>query len=911
MNDLDNLRSMAGALLVEQRLPTADVIRQAVQKARVACPDVTDDDCEQVAREFEEAHCITMNIGEVLREADFEPWLSVAKEDAGLDFYYWNRYRRYLGRKGLSARVLWAMHDVTDLTLDLLQNPNKEGRWSRRGMVVGHVQSGKTANYIGLICKAADVGYKVIVVIAGIHNNLRNQTQKRLDEGFTGFDSAQIQGAGGANKRIGVGLDGLKRRPATFTTSLRDFNLMTATGVGLPLVNLREPALFVIKKNSRTLHNLLEWLKNHNADPQTSSIDTPMLLIDDEADNASINIARGMDEVSRINGQIRQLLEIFSKNCYVGYTATPFANIFIDPRSDDEMHGEDLFPRDFIVSLDPPDNYFGALTVFNGAFDEDRQRPENRHVRQLEDNHDLLPIVHRKEQVVQSLPRSLKDAVRTFIIARSIRLTRGHKREHNSMLVNVSRFVDVQRQIRNEIHAFLSDVQSSIRVNGAKQKTEALSDIQIAALHDVFLREYYALDKSLSWRDIQNRLFEAVGPIQVVEVNGKSQARLDYSNHQSGLNVIAVGGFSLSRGLTLEGLVVSYFLRNSMMYDTLMQMGRWFGYRSGYQDLCRIWMPEQAAGWYTHIAESIEELRDELRQMRIVGATPKEFGLKVRSHPDSLVVTARNKMGSGQSIVVSIGLANQFVETTTLLREAGQRNRNAAARLATLLAADGRALDSAKHTGSGYLTRDVPVRHVLTFLRGFKNAPSSRLTETHQIVKHITDRADGELKSWSIFVPAPQKRFDHEPLRTSLLGFEISCQRRREGEVQDPSEIRITNNQRVASRGVEQVDVEEDLKSNAERDYRERRRISGEGRDINYPDSIYRGVRRRPLLVLHLIAIGQKGQNLSGQQPVVAWSISFPKTELEDRRVEYVVNTTWFQERYRNREEEEDVGGED
>lgn len=908
MSDLENLKTMVGALLVEQRLPTEEVIRQTIQNVRAACPDVTDDHCVQLVREFQAMHCISMNIGEVLKEVDFEPWLDVVKGDAAYDFYYWDRYRRFLGRTGLSARVLATMDDVTDQVLDLLQNPTKEGQWSRRGMVVGHVQSGKTANYTGLICKAADVGYKVIVVIAGIHNNLRNQTQKRLDEGFIGFDSARMQSAGGVSNQVGVGLVDRRRRPGTFTTSLRDFNLVTATGVGLPLVNVSEPVLFVIKKNYRTLKNLLEWLKDYNADLRTSSIDTPMLLIDDEADNASINVASRVDEVSRINGQIRQLLEVFSRNCYVGYTATPFANIFIDPQSDDEMYGEDLFPRDFIVSLDPPDNYFGASKVFDGMIDEDEQRRSHRYVRNVEDNRDVLPIVHQKDHAIQSLPRSLKDAVRTFIIARSIRLSRGHTQRHNSMLVNVSRFVDVQRQVRNEIHVFLSDVRSSIRVNGAKPKSEALADREISALYDVYMGEYRAFDNSLNWHDIQANLFESAGPIQVIEVNGRSPSRLDYTGHQSGLNVIAVGGLSLSRGLTLEGLVVSYFLRNSMMYDTLMQMGRWFGYRPGYEDLCRIWMPEQAAGWYTHIAESIEELRDEVRQMRIAGATPREFGLKVRSHPDSLVVTARNKMGSGQPIVVSIGLANQFVETTSLLRRAGRRNRDAAARFAKRLAERGLALNSGERRNNGHLVRGIPVEDVLGFLREFKNAPSSRLTESRQIIKHITDRAGGELKSWSIFVPAPKKRFDHRPLTTSLLGFEINCQRRREGEIQDPSEIRITNNQRVASRGVERVDVEPELKSHAERDYRERRGYSEAMRDINYPDSIYRGVRRRPLLVLHLLAIGDKDEDLSGQEPVVAWSISFPKTDREDQKVEYVVNTTWFQERFPDHDEEDPDG---
>ena len=163
---------------------------------------------------------------------------------------------------------------------------------------------------------------------------------------------------------VGVGRFDHTRRPVTFTNTIRDFNKATATGVGIPLQNLTEPAVFVIKKNSSTLKNLLEWLREHSARGGGESIDEPMLLIDDEADNASINIRHGAGEVSRINGQIRDLLRMFDRSCYVGYTATPFANIFIDPDTDDQMRGEDLFPRSFIVSLDPPSNYFGATTVF-------------------------------------------------------------------------------------------------------------------------------------------------------------------------------------------------------------------------------------------------------------------------------------------------------------------------------------------------------------------------------------------------------------------------------------------------------------------------------------------------------------------------------------------------------------------
>ena len=345
---------------------------------------------------------------------------------------------------------------------------------------------------------------------------------------------------------------------------------------------------------------------------------------------------------------------MFSRSCYVGYTATPFANIFIDPDTNDEMLGEDLFPRSFIVSLDPPSNYFGASTVFI--------ENAERHIRNIEDNEDHLPIRHPQDLVVSSLPRSLEDAIRTFVVGRSIRLLRGHDRQHSSMLVNASRFMDVQSQLRNEVHSRLDDIQTACRVYGGLPVAEAIGNGEIRALHEVWAREYG--DTEFDWHEVQSVLHRAAAPITVVEINSRSSDTLDYvGNQEDGLSVIAVGGFSLSRGLTLEGLMVSYFLRNSMMYDTLMQMGRWFGYRPGYEDLCRIWMPEEASGWYEHIAESIEELSQELRIMEASNATPSEFGIKVRNHPDSLIVTARNKMGTGRPVVVNVSLSGRFVES--------------------------------------------------------------------------------------------------------------------------------------------------------------------------------------------------------------------------------------------------------
>ena len=903
IDPLSNLESMVAASLANQQGPTGEGIRELIDNLRQLpmFEGVTEEDAERLAKRFEERVSITQNLGSVLIERGHQPWLDAAR--ARIEPYYWNRYRQHLTQEGFPNVGVTTLDEVTDRILRLMQDPSRDGPWDRRGMVVGHVQSGKTANYTGLMCKAADAGYKLIVIIAGVHNNLRSQTQRRIDEGFVGRDSARL-----LSKRddmfVGVGRFDQTRRPVTFTNTLRDFNKMTATGVGIPLQNLTEPAVFVIKKNSSTLKNLIEWLTEHSSRGGGQSIDEPMLLIDDEADNASINIRHGAGEVSRINGQIRDLLRIFERSCYIGYTATPFANIFIDPDTDDQMRGEDLFPRSFIVSLDPPSNYFGAAAVF--------LEDSDRYIRRIDDNEDHLPIKHPKEVVLSSIPHSLTDAVRAFILGRAIRLARGHERQHCSMLVNASRFMNVQRQLRNEIHAQLDSIQRSIRVNGELPSVTALLDPEINALHEVWEREFH--NTEFDWPEVQGRLHEAASPIRVVEVNSQSPGTLDYNaNRQDGLNVIAVGGFSLSRGLTLEGLMVSYFMRNSMMYDTLMQMGRWFGYRPGYEDLCRIWMPEAAQGWYEHVSESIEELRGEFRSMEASNATPEEFGLKVRSHPDTLIVTARNKMGTGASIVVSIGLAFRLIETHTLRRDDGSlgTNAEAARRLSRTLGQAGFPIETAEEAEFGLLLQRVPVDPILEFLTQFRNHEGSLLTNGEPVRRYIEERRDDELVEWDVLFASVSR--DTNVADTSL-GRRILRQRRTAGDKSDARTLLVGSRQRVSTRGIERTGLTDEQRALAEEEYREHLEKDGrlaEANRIQYPDWAYRRMRTRPLLMVHLIDIDTKNPGNPLTQPVVAWGISFPATQREETRVQYVVNTTWLRENFKDDVDEDEMRGDD
>lgn len=898
---LNTLERMVGVELANERLPTIERIRELIGAVRSLpfCSAVSDEEAEQLAKRFEERHGFTMSLGAVLKQADFIPWLDAARAD--IEPYFWRRYRQLLAKDGFSGDVLAALDDVTNQILGLLENPKKAGSWDRRGMVVGHVQSGKTANYTGLICKAADAGYQLIVVIAGVHNNLRNQTQIRIDEGFVGRDSARML-SNGQDRIIGVGQFDSSKEPVTFTNSKRDFNKAVATSVGVGLHGLKNPAVFVIKKNSSTLKNLLEWLKEHSRRGNRTTIDAPMLLIDDEADNASINTKHGKGEVTRINGQIRDLLKMFERSCYVGYTATPFANIFIDPDSNDEMLGEDLFPKDFIVSLDPPTNYFGA----NRVFLEDADAI----IRPIEDNEDFLPLKHATDFQMATLPPSLVSAVRAFIVARAIRLLRGHERAHCSMLVNASIKNDVQRQLKNQLHLVLERIQQSVRVQAALPPDQALRDPEISALQETWKTEFGEA-AGFDWPEVQSRLLDSASPVRTVLINSKSKDALDYAdNAASGLNVIAIGGFALSRGLTLEGLMVSYFLRNSMMYDTLMQMGRWFGYRPGYDDLCRVWMPEAAQGWYEHIAEATEELREELRVMQAANATPQQFGLKVRSDPETLIVTARNKMGTGEKFRVSIGLSKTFIETAILRNDTASLdlNRALAKSFVKQLEATGQPLNNAEKVTGGWLLRGVSPGPVEDFVSGFQNSPGCLKTDPGPVRQYIEQRRDNEFAEWDVLFAAIA---DAEPtgLVDTSLGISLNCQRRGRGKPDSASDerttLRITNKQRVASRGIEKTGLTPEQVASAEAAW-----IKEKGSQ-NFPDRIYRQVRERPLLIVHMLAIGGKDDDLSKSQPVVAWSISFPETKLEQRLVEYVVNTTWWRENYREELDDDDGGGDE
>uniref|UniRef100_A0AAU6WLC0 Endonuclease n=1 Tax=Chryseobacterium endophyticum TaxID=1854762 RepID=A0AAU6WLC0_9FLAO len=287
--------------------------------------------------------------------------------------------QKVAGKKNYAPDTLNKMDNLTDDILDRLIRPGSNIPFDKRGLIVGHVQSGKTGNYIGLICKAADAGYRLIIVLAGIHNSLRSQTQLRIDEGFLGFDTQQARSITQTTNRIGVGkIDpNLVAHSLTTNEINGDFNRRASETSG---INIRsnDPIVLVIKKNASVMKNLLGWLATRAEtmeDGKKQIKNLPLLVIDDEADNASINISKNY--VSGINACIRSMLKLFEQSAYIGYTATPYANIFVKQYTDEDVKGldynvhniplslgNDIFPKNFIVNIPAPSNYIGPEKIF-------------------------------------------------------------------------------------------------------------------------------------------------------------------------------------------------------------------------------------------------------------------------------------------------------------------------------------------------------------------------------------------------------------------------------------------------------------------------------------------------------------------------------------------------------------------
>lgn len=781
----------------------------------------------------------------------------------GIVWTHANAYENFLRKEGWPPQMVQSLSDVTTRILGHLQDPLSEGTiWNRRGLVIGHVQSGKTANYTGLIAKAADAGYKFIIVIAGIHNNLRKQTQERIDEAFIGRSSDPND-----RRQIGVGNEPGYPNPATLTNINEDFNKDTAEKSGWKINDFSKPIILVIKKNVTTLTALHKWLKELNASGDGRISDVPMLLIDDEADNASINTNKEDLDPTKTNAMIRRILRLFAKSCYVGYTATPFANIFINPDAYDEDVREELFPRDFIYCLDAPTTYFGAEKVFLN------EETSQSIVRQIDDCENFIPYKHKRDDPVTELPPSLYRALDEFIVARVIRNLRGQKNKHCSMMVNVSRFVPVQKAIRDYISLREKKIREAVKANYMMPEQVSSANAYMQGLKQAYEAEYS--DCGFSWSQVKSELDGAFEHLHIYVINSKSDETLDYNRYEKegvGLTAIAIGGLSLSRGLTIEGMTVSYMYRNTRMYDTLMQMGRWFGYRPGYEDLCRVHLSSDSINWYSHIAGAAEELTQQVKRMRRDGLSPRQFGLYVMAHPDSLLITATNKMRTGEKVKLRQNFSGRILESYIVSVDTSVNEANF--NLIKESWKSGFGGQVAEDTGKGFIFRNISCERIEDFLIAFQ-AHSQFAGRKADIIAYLRALIDKHPVGDVLLISPEGECSD---------SYQLTPQKRIVGRL-NGSAWQL-NKDRVASRGDEKLGLSDQQRAEAGI-----RAASGE-KPVEPSDTHYREVRNKPLLMIHCL---QPHGNERVQGTIAAFGVSFPPGHY-DTEIEVVANRVWIEQ---------------
>ncbi len=536
------------------------------------------------------------------------PWYSGPKTSKGI----WPTYRLKLDSRLPSA----AVSDIDASTSQILSqcaNPLERGD-RRKGLVIGYVQSGKTANYAGLIAKAVDAGYRIVIVLAGMHSNLRAQTQIRLD---------------GDLRLREIKDGGVAWYPLTDVASD-----IAPTNPVAPVGNSGNAIVMVVKKNEKRLANVLAYLRsiaNQHPDMLRSRA---TLIIDDESDQATPNTKGAKNLVSTINQRIRDIWAEVQTGTYVAYTATPFANIFIDPNDADE-----LYPDDFAMVLPRPDEYMGADTYFDTArLDDEEGVPTDALARTIPDDEAgvLAPTGRDLTNYDPQVTQSLGEAIRWFLIATAIRQLRTGEANHSSMLLHTSHRVDAHDRLRDTVQDFLREIALTDDRHHEAFKSTFEAEINRA--------EELRGDESVpAWSDLWPVIDELIPRVQVRVDNGASNNRVSYPEGKP-QTMLAIGGGTLSRGLTLEGLVVSYFLRTSNAYDTLLQMGRWFGFRPRYRDLARVWTAAGMLEDYAHLALVERELRDDIAVMIEDRMTPHDMAIPVRAHKGRLQITGPGKM---------------------------------------------------------------------------------------------------------------------------------------------------------------------------------------------------------------------------------------------------------------------------
>lgn len=851
---------------------------------------VSEDDYQRIKKEFEYKCHIQQKEGVSIVDDYYEhrDWYSTKCEEVGYKEFFWERYREYLIREvKLNINVVNTMDNNTlkDL-MNYLGDPGSSAPFFRRGMVIGDVQSGKTSTYTGLISKAADAGYKIVILLTGITETLRSQTQKRIESGIIGISITGLKDKkqGKVIKRVGVGKDNKPIKVTAMTSMEYDF-IVSKDQITTSLAN-HQLVMFIVKKNTKVLDKLHNWLYEMNADPSDKKIHYPMLLIDDEADNASINTNKDEDDPTKTNEIIRKLAHVFTQTTYVGFTATPYANVFINPDTTEEMLNDDLFPKNFIHVLEAPSNYIGPSHIFGEnakhkdalVWIRDIEEPQ---AKEEFDSVNNFYYKHKKDWD-GTLPNSLTTAVYCFFLANVVRDLRGDALQPRTMMVNISRFVKVQKHIKSKLETLFNDIYGEINTNFSTDIEKNKKLKLYNNLKSCWEQCYSNVD--IDWKDVSKKenLLQAIDRMEVLVINsGKDSGKLDYENNPH-LRAIAVGGLALSRGLTLEGLLVSYFYRNTSTYDVLMQMGRWFGYRKNYEDLFRIWTSKKSAAWYNEIAENTEELKREITRMRDAKSTPEDFGLRVRNDSNDLKITAANKMRNAADHFEQISYWGKVFDTPYLDVELDKNHRNLelSKQFFNKLSDEGYQFKKEEIAKNLYFRQDIPSDYIISYLKELTISAHNIHFDTKQILDFLGNCDEEILEKWDVVILEGDRKEDPFKLNPSISivpvvrSFDMLKNRinisGRSGRLGSPTDARI---------GLSTPQIEY-----AKNKAKVNKVWDGFSKTINQEVWFKYVEKRNPLLMVYFIKL--KGDENSSEEqsfinnlngsPVMGFSVGFP-----------------------------------
>lgn len=672
--------------------------------------------------------------------------------------FYWYRYEKYLRENtDIDGTSIASMDKITTDVLNSLGDPRAQAEnFNRRGMLLGDVQSGKTTNIAGIITKAADAGYNYIVLLTSNSNDLRSQTQKRIDEAFCGFsldpDKSEKKQYFGVSEITGKENSNLD--PSAATNLRDDFDRKHAETLTTINSGNQIPTLFVMKKNKNNLENFLSWQKSKSDDHKKS-----ILVIDDECDYASINYNDMSDENSRptaINQKIREFIskDVFYKSSYLAVTATPFANLFIDTQVNDIINendfnnndeislGRDIFPRDFIKVTISPSSYLGPSILFKECQSGSQEYPSNynhsyneKHS-QSEKMIRILPGVDTDEAYsdwqregfipygnrnsIEGIPESLKHAIRIFFISNGIHdLDKRNLKKHLSMLVNAAVKNEEHESLNSYIYEYIQEIKNDLKNYGIQNNKESNF---LAQLQDDYNKEFGYLKNN--WNKVLKSIIKSSNKIKVQIVNGRPDNEINF--HEESANkephrVIIVGGHKLSRGLTIEGLCITYLVRRPTAADTLLQLGRFFGYRNSLRDYSRIYLTEEAFESFQEINSSLEALKSRLRSQNLAELTPIQFTILVKSC-FGIQLTAAQKRRGASLVTIIKDLSEKRISNHAVYNddEKNNQNRKLLVNLISDLGIDNvNKDDEIYNTSHNYLWKNIDQSYIRRFVSNF------------------------------------------------------------------------------------------------------------------------------------------------------------------------------------------------